>query len=158
VPLFFFLHPHPAGRVLRASSEIHDVFDALEEVSMETIQRLDAAYYGILERSAATASAVRGLQDLAEKRGALLAGFGADAAEVEREAQERIDAFGGFDGQIGKLEALQGRLRDSKDRTDGLSQRLEAARERVRTFESLEAEVQASISCELIGTSSSGIF
>jgi hypothetical protein len=116
---------------------------------MSTTRRLDAAADDARERRAALAAVARMLKALAHERGALVSRFGEDAAAAERAARERVDAGGlALEGQVERLEALAGRMRESVRRTEEVSGRLERAGEKVGAFESLEAEVQASISCE----------
>lgn len=52
--------------------------------------------------------------------------------------------------QKSRIESLEWRLKSSQQTTATLTERLEAAHERLRVLETQEAEVQATISCKLV--------
>jgi hypothetical protein len=132
-----------------AASETREAYDALDGLSMSTMRRLDAAADDVRERRAALAAAARMLEELARERGETVRRFGEDAAAVGRAARERANAGAeALEAQVRRLEGLAARMRESERRAEAVRGRLEMAGEKVEAFEGLEAEVQASISCE----------
>jgi hypothetical protein len=116
---------------------------------METTRKLDDIYYSILEKMSHVQSTISSLQDLSNLTKSLCHGFEEDAIEIQRDVQDQLDAFGGFNTQKSRIESLEWRLKTSKDTTGALTERLDAAHERLRALETQEAEVQATISSKL---------
>jgi hypothetical protein len=132
--------------------EAHEAHDALEDVAMETVRRLDAAAEEVRGRRAAREAAVRRLEEIARERAGMVGAVEEEAGAVSAAARERVEAGKrALEGQVGRLEGLAKRMRESERRAERVSGRLESAGEKVEDFESMEAEVQASISCEFGG-------
>jgi hypothetical protein len=106
-------------------------------------------YYSILEKMANVQSTISTLQDLSDLTKKLCHGFEEDAIEIQREVQDQLDGFGGFNTQKSRIESLEWRLKSSQETTATLTDRLDAAHERLRVLEAQEAEVQATISRKL---------
>lgn len=115
---------------------------------MESTRNLDSIYYTILERLSTLQSTIRSLQDLSDDTKELRSSFDADAEEVETSISEQIKSFGGFKKQRQYIDSMQTRIRQSKEKTDKLSERLDVARGKLMVLENQESEVQASINCK----------
>ena len=94
-------------------------------------------------------STISTLQELSDLTKKLCHGFEEDAIEMQREVQDQLEGFGGFNTQKSRIESLEWRLKSSQETTATLTDRLDAAHERLRVLETQEAEVQATISCKL---------
>jgi chromosome segregation ATPase len=114
---------------------------------MDSTRKLDDIYYNILERLAGLQSTISSLQELSGHTKELRQNFDKEAEEVQNDITEQVDSFGGFEGQRSRINSLQSRIKESKSTTGSLTERLEAARDRVQVLENQEAEVQASITC-----------
>jgi chromosome segregation ATPase len=117
---------------------------------MDTTRRLDNIYYSILEKLSILQSTLIGLQGLSDQTKQLVKTFDTDADRVKNEVQEQINSFGGFAKQNQRIESLEYRIKQSKEKTDTLTKRLDAARDRVKALENQEAEVQATITCKTL--------
>jgi chromosome segregation ATPase len=130
--------------------ELQSTLHALNEESMKTTRRLDDLYYTLLEKLSGLRSTINNLQELSGLTAQLHTHFREDTTELTSDLQRQIEAFGGFKAQQVKIETIDGRVRQSKSRADGLSERLEKARKRVSALEEREKEWQDSVNCVLI--------
>src|ERR1700712_5283754 len=108
-------------------SELHDALRNVADVSTETTRKLDDIYYSILEKMSHVQVTISSLQDLSNLTKSLCHGFDEDAIEIQRDVQDQLDAFGGFNTQKSRIESLEWRLKTSQDTTGSLTERLDAA-------------------------------
>jgi predicted RNase H-like nuclease (RuvC/YqgF family) len=115
---------------------------------MKTTRQLDDLYYNLLDRVAGLQATIHSLQELSGLTARLHGQFRSETSELASDLQNQIDNFGEFKAQKRNIEALDVRVRESKQKADGLSGRLEAARKRVSALEEKEKEWQDSVSCK----------
>lgn len=129
-------------------SELRSVYQNISDISLESIQKLDDVYYSILERLSTLQSTIGGLQSLASQTKQSRIAFDEDAQAVAEDVNKQVVAMGSFSKTKDRIEQLETRIRDGRNRTEELTERLAIARERVQHLETQEAQVQASISCK----------
>lgn len=134
--------------VLIDISELRSTLQTLSEDSMNATRQLDDVYYQLLEKISGLRLTIHNLQELSALTGQLHAHFGEDTEELKTELQKQVDAFGKFGAQKAEIEAMESRLKESRNKADSLSVRLDAARQRVSRLEESEKEYQDSISCK----------
>ena len=117
---------------------------------MKTTRRLDDLYYSLLEKLSGLRATISNLQELASLTARLHEQFREDTDDLTTDLRRQIEGFGGFKAQTVKIEAIDGRVRESRERADKLSERMERARKRVSALEVREKEWQDLISCEYI--------
>jgi hypothetical protein len=130
------------------NQEIHTVFQRISDVSTEAGSKLDQVYYSILEKMTLLKSTISGLQEVYDQARGLNTQFDGNSKALKKDIDEQVDQFEGFKEQAGQVTQLEERIRKSRLTMDVLSERLEKAREKVKTLETQEAEVQKSISCK----------
>lgn len=69
-------------------------------------------------------------------------GFIAESRSVISEAQHQLDAFGSFDEQQARVQALQDRVRSGQAKIASLSARVDVVRQRVEQWERADREWQ----------------
>lgn len=129
--------------------ELQRTLLGLSEESMKTTRRLDDLYYNLLEKLSGLRSTISNLQELASLTAGLHKQFSEDTTELTQDLGRQIEGFGGFKTQQSDLEDIETRVRMSRQKADGLSERLEKARRRVNRLEEREKEWQASVQARL---------
>ncbi|KAJ9157866.1 hypothetical protein NKR23_g482 [Pleurostoma richardsiae] len=114
----------------------------LSTLSAATTRRLDDTYYGVLEKLSALQSTILALKDLAASARDTTETFRIEARGLVADASSQLDAFGDFDAQEDRIEALQGRIRVGRERAQALSARVDAVRDRVEGWERADREWQ----------------
>lgn len=127
----------------KREEELRASLKVVEEVGMNSTRQLDDKYYSILEKASILRSTVTSLQQLAEECARIRTHFQEDSGELERETNNNISSFGNFDQQEKSIDDLVNRLKDSRDATGKLHDRLESARLRVEEYEKQENEFQS---------------
>ncbi|KIW07625.1 uncharacterized protein PV09_01572 [Verruconis gallopava] len=130
-------------------SELKSTLHNLSEESLKTTRRLDDLYYDLLERVANLQSTISNLQELSNLTAQLHKQFRKETDELTSDLQKQIDGFEGFKTQQRTIDTLDTRVRESKRKADKLSERLEAAREKVSVLEVQEKEWQDSVNWRL---------
>ena len=131
----------------KRQQELQSTLHSMSEQSMKTTRSLDDLYYALLEKLSGLRGTIGNLQELAGLTKRLHEQFREDAGELTGDLRKQIEAFGGFKAQQVKIEAIDGRMKESREKADRLSERLERARERVSALEVREKEWQDSVSC-----------
>jgi len=114
-----------------------------EEVGMDSTRRLDDTYYAILEKASILRSTVASLQQLVKESKKIHQHFREDSGRLVDDTKQNIEQFGNFDEQEKSITELVSRLSGSKDKTDKLNKRLEAARIRIENYEHRENAKQS---------------
>jgi hypothetical protein len=85
------------------------------------------------------------LQDLVTQTDSLKATFNDKSKVIRKDVDGRIEGFNGFKRPKERIGALEARMKRSRNRTEGLTKRLEMAKTKAQQLESMEDVVQASI-------------
>lgn len=96
----------------------------------------------MLQKLTALQNTILALKELAQASATTHAGFIAESHGVVAEAQAQLDAFGDFSAQQARVEALQGRVHDGRDRITALGARVDSVRRRVERWERADREWQ----------------
>lgn len=126
----------------RREDELRESLKSVEETAMSSTRQLDDTYYSILEKASILRSTVASLQQLAEESRRMHASFNNDTNKLVEETKRNLSSFGNFDGQEKTINGLVTQLKNSKDKTNKLNDRLEAARNRIEAYEKREKEKQ----------------
>ncbi|KAK0624678.1 hypothetical protein B0T17DRAFT_530791 [Bombardia bombarda] len=129
-------------RAVARESGLKTSLTALESFSTATTRRLDDTYYSVLERLGALQSTMMALKELAGLSRDMATTFSADAQELTADISAQLDAFGQFEDQQQRIEALQGRVHVGRDRIRALSERVDVVRERIERWERADREWQ----------------
>ncbi|KAM3418580.1 hypothetical protein BST61_g4556 [Cercospora zeina] len=119
---------------------LRDDLAAVEDVAMNSTRQLDDTYYAILEKVSLLRNTVSGLQQLAEDSRSMHAKFKQDSDQLEQNTKTTFDSFAEFEPQQETINELVDQLKKSKQRTDRLNERLEAARHRMEAYEAREKQ------------------
>lgn len=121
--------------VLTTPSDLKKSLVDLANISTSTTQRLDDTYSGVLEKLASLQNTVMALKELASASASMNEGFTAESESVLAEAQAQLDAFGQFDEQQARVQALQDRVHGGRERITALSERVDIVRQKVERWE-----------------------
>ena len=127
------------------NSELRSHLHGLTELSMDTTRRLDDIYYSILERVSQLHSTIDNLQELSSLTRNLNRRFDQEAEELQRDLEDHMSTFGGFQVQKSRIGSLETRLQRSRDKSGRLNDRLEAARKKIAALGTREGEWQATV-------------
>ncbi|CAK1355745.1 unnamed protein product [Cercospora beticola] len=119
---------------------LRDDLALVEDVAMSSTRQLDDTYYAILEKASLLRSTVSSLQQLAEESQSMHAKFKQESAQLEQNTKTTFDSFAEFEPQEKTINGLVDQLQESKQRTDRLNDRLEAARHRMEAYEAREKQ------------------
>lgn len=114
----------------------------LNAFSTLTTRRLDDTYYSVLEKLGALQGTVMAMKELAAMSQELNASFDDDAEELVKDVESQLDAFGNFDEQEKRIQMLQSRIHDGREKIQRLSERVDVVRERVEGWERADREWQ----------------
>ncbi|KUI66024.1 hypothetical protein VM1G_01581 [Cytospora mali] len=117
-------------------------FIDLTTFSTSTTHHLDETYYNVLEKLSSLRKTIVALKDLAAASASTSDGFMTDSQSVLSEAQAQLDAFGQFDEQEKRVQALQDRVHGGRERIEALSTRVDAVRQKVESWERADREWQ----------------
>lgn len=107
----------------------------LNEFSNATTRRLDETYYSVLEKLSVLQSTVVALKELAGVSQEMTNGFKKDAQELVSDTESQLGTFGQFNNQEQRIESLQDRVRQGRQKMQTLSERVDAVRERIEGWE-----------------------
>lgn len=99
-------------------------------------------YYSILEKLGVLQSTITALWGLAAMSRETNESFKRDTQELVGELEGQLDAFGQFDEQQRRIQALQERIQNGRQRIGELSERVDAVRERIEGWERADREWQ----------------
>ncbi|KAH8885229.1 hypothetical protein GQ53DRAFT_599018, partial [Thozetella sp. PMI_491] len=100
-----------------------------------TTQRLDNAYYSVLEKVGTLQGTLVALRELAGLSHELNGSFSREAGELASDVAGQLDGFGEFGDQQARVEMLQSRVRKGRVRVGALSERLDTVRKRIEGWE-----------------------
>ena len=125
---------------VKREKELRDSLSAVEEVAMSSTRQLDDTYYAILEKASLLRNTVASLQQLAEESRRMHSSFQDETKQLEENTKTSFDGFANFDPQETTINSLVEQLKHSKQSTNSLNDRLEAARHRVEAYEEREKQ------------------
>ena len=115
---------------------------------MDSSANLDSIHYTVLERTSNLQSTISSLQELFEQTKRLRESFECETQKIESDAMSQAQSFRGFSKHKSEIEAMENRITKSQAKSERLTQRLERARQRIGSMETLESQIQANISRE----------
>ncbi|KAL2271099.1 hypothetical protein VTJ83DRAFT_470 [Remersonia thermophila] len=122
-------------RAAAQESALRRTLTELETFTATTTKQLDETCYSFLDKLSSLQSTIAALQDLAQRSQQLTAAFQAEASELDADVRAQLDAFGDLADQQRRIEALQRRVRASREVMEGLSERVDVVRKRVEGWE-----------------------
>jgi hypothetical protein len=131
------------GENEKREKELLAALKKVEELGMQSTRQLDDTYYSILEKAENMRNTLAEMQRLAEESRSAREKFDLEAEELRRSTEKNMDGFGEFKSQEEAIEGYVSRLAESKTKTEGLNERLEAARKRVEAYEKRYRETTA---------------
>ncbi|KAI7775274.1 hypothetical protein LA080_007074 [Diaporthe eres] len=129
------LHDDNDRPILTSCSDLKKSLADLSNISTSTTRRLDDTYYGVLEKLSSLQNTVTALKELAAASASMNEGFTAESESVLAEAQAQLDAFGQFDEQQARVQALQDHVHGGRERIGALSERVDVVRQKVERWE-----------------------
>lgn len=127
----------------KREEELRASLKGVEKVGMDSTRQLDDTYYSILEKASILRFTVASLQQLANESKRMHSSFKKETTKLESETKQSVESFDNFDQQEETINALIARLQESRDKTNGLNDRLESARLRVEAYEGRDNAKQA---------------
>lgn len=131
------------GENERRERELLAALKKVEELGMQSTRQLDDTYYSILEKAENMRNTLAEMQKLAAESRSSREKFDREADELRQSTEETMDGFGEFKTQEEAIDGYVSRLAESKTKTEGLNERLEAARKRVEAYEKRYRETRA---------------
>ncbi|KAL2128298.1 hypothetical protein VTI74DRAFT_9376 [Chaetomium olivicolor] len=114
----------------------------LETFASSTTRQLDDTYYAFLEKLSTLQGTITALKELAEHARQLNTSFSAEAAEVVADINSQLDAFGNFEEQQQRIEALRSRILAGRGQIRALSERVDAVSEKIEGWQRADKEWQ----------------
>lgn len=108
----------------------------------DTSRRLDEAYRVLYNTIPYLQQNILNLKELALASRSMNEGFIAESQAVLSEAQAQLDAFGSFDEQQTRVQALQDRVHNGREKISSLGARVDVVRQRVEKWERADREWQ----------------
>lgn len=128
---------------IKRESRLRSSFKEVEDIGMSSTRQLDDTYYGILEKASLLRATISNLQQLADESKKIHSAFRDSTSKLETETNETLQSFNNFSQQESRINTLVSALRSSREKTEKLNSRLEAARHRVEAYESRDNAAQA---------------
>ncbi|EEP76586.1 predicted protein [Uncinocarpus reesii 1704] len=122
---------------------------SLADQSLAFSQRLDTAYYNLLDRLSSIRSTIRSFHTLRDLTTSIDTDFNSEAAKLTQSTRKQIADFQGFTPQIRKIEVLEARMKSCRERASNLDQRLKTVREQIEAWDQKEVEWQKRVSRRL---------
>jgi hypothetical protein len=110
--------------------------------STSTARRLDETYYSVLEKLGSLQSTIVALKELATSSRDMNEAFNRESRELRTEVTNQLDSFGTFDDQQKRIESLQVRIHQGREKVQALSERVDTVRERIEGWEKADREWQ----------------
>lgn len=114
----------------------------LEDFSIATTSRLGDSYNSVSEKLAVLKSTMIALKELAGLSRQMNSRFTTEAEELVADINSQLDGFGQFEDQQARIEKLQGRIYEGRDKIKVLSKRVDVVRERIENWERADKEWQ----------------
>lgn len=118
-------------------------------LATETTRRLDYTYYNLLEKITALNTTIGSFQGLADSTSTLFNEFEREVAGMYQEINRQIGELGEFQPQLEKIEALEERMKRSREKAEALEGRLEKMKDEVSSWEKKEVEWQSRVNRRL---------
>ena len=131
------------GENEKREKELLAALKKVEELGMQSTRQLDDTYYSILEKAENMRNTLAEMQRLADESRSSREKFDQEAEELKKKTEKGMNGFGEFKAQEEAIDGYVSRLAESKTKTEGLNERLEAARKRVEAYEKRYRETRA---------------
>jgi chromosome segregation ATPase len=125
-----------------AYRELKTSLQTLSDQSLKVSRHLDNTYYSILEKVSLWRQTIGSLQELAGLTKELNENFEADTQGLAEDIQGQFEGFDNFDAQQEQVTALEGRIKEGKEKADALHARLAAAQQRIEARAKAEEELE----------------
>ncbi|KAH7035337.1 uncharacterized protein B0I36DRAFT_360723 [Microdochium trichocladiopsis] len=112
----------------------------LSAFSNDATKTLDDSYYSVLERLGTLQQTIVALRELASLSSDLAQSFKHDSSELTEEIEAQIQPFGELDEHQDRIKSLQQRITVGRDKTKGLTERVDRVRERVEGWEAADQD------------------
>jgi hypothetical protein len=122
--------------------ELKTSLQTLSDQSLKVSRHLDNTYYSILEKVSLWRQTIGSLQELAGLTKELNETFEADTQGLAEDIQGQFEGFDNFDAQQEQVTALEGRIKEGKEKADALHARLAAAQQRIEARAKAEEELE----------------
>ena len=142
------MHPY-MNRLTKTNRYLRSALSSIGTQATDITRRLDYTYYNLLERITALNSTIGSFQDLSDSASTLLNDFERETTGLDQEIRKQINELKGFEPQIQKADALEGRMKLGRQRVEDLGKRLETVRGEIDRWEQRESEWQSRISRRL---------
>ena len=136
-------------RRVRREEELRSTLDCLSSLASDSTRRVDLLFMSIKEKLATFQSTIQRMQELSVETNKMRVDFEGEAKQVEMTYERQVETFHGFDQQKQHAESLRERIEKSIEKSEGLQERLQAARNKVSEWEKREDEWQARTSMKL---------
>jgi hypothetical protein len=121
-------------------SELRNALLSLNTLANNTTQRLDNTYYSVLEKLSTLQNTMASLKELANMTRKLNADFKTESEEVVNDINTQLSTFKVFDDQQKRIEGLAERVQAGRERIKTLASRVDIVKERVNCWDKAEAE------------------
>lgn len=118
-------------------------------LATDITRRLDYTYYSLLEKITALNTTITSFQGLADSTSTTFNDFEREVASMDQEIRKQVGDLKEFQPQLEKIEALEERMKLSRERAGALESRLENMRGDIDRWEKREAEWQTRVSRRL---------
>jgi hypothetical protein len=129
-------------RSLLRATELRNAITGLNDLPNNTTRRLDNTYYSVLEKLSALQSTIVSMKELAVLTRQLNEEFGTESEEVVRDVEGQLEGFEDFEEQRRRIQDLQTRVMDGRDKIKTLGTRVDIVKEKVEGWEKAEGEWQ----------------
>ncbi|KAJ6783371.1 hypothetical protein PWT90_10825 [Aphanocladium album] len=130
------------ARIAGSTETLTQSLVELNEFSASASRQLDDAYYAVLEKMSALHSTIASLKGLAETSHGIYDTFEKDSRGLENQIATQLGAVGHFQNHQTKVASLQKRINKGRARVRTLSDRLDAVRRRIETWERADRQWQ----------------
>jgi uncharacterized protein YukE len=131
------------GENEKRERELLAALKRVEQLGMQSTRQLDDTYYSILEKAENMRNTLAEMQRLADESRSSREKFEHEARGLKEQTERTMNGFGEFKSQEEAIDGYVSRLAESKSKTEGLNERLEAARKRVEAYEKRYRETRA---------------
>lgn len=136
------MHKERADAISRADA-LRSSLAELNAFSNDATKTLDDSYYSVLERLGALQQTIVALRELASLSSGLAQSFKHDSADLVEEIDAQIQPFGELDEHQDRIASLRARIGVGRDKTKGLTERVDRVRKRVESWEAADQEWRA---------------
>lgn len=127
------------------SRYLRSALSSIGTVATDITRRLDYTYYNLLEKLTAVTSSIASFQELATHTADLYADFERETTGLDQEIRRQLGQLDEFQPQIRKIESLETRMKDGKQKAEALGSRLDKMRGEIDGWEKREVEWHARV-------------